>query len=371
MNACEKETFDLNVENEIKTKSDTKIAALSVPDPISQLEGIRVNLVLPSGVAANHEVFYSAQPSDPVTSLYYKDDDSGRQQWWISRNRSGFSGYNITVVDGASKGWNLLLDGIYPHEWNLSLVKWEPLTIWSIEPAGNTNKYKIYTTKVTQNPIKSYSCYIRASYYNSGTVSCDETNNALGWWEIRPVEEFTLKNISYFIQPDDIFQTIPSFTDEVLVENDAPEKQNLTVSFTQKASESSSFSQTYGVSVTLSSSVKVGIPIIADAKLNTSVTTSASWSLGTSETHEDTRSYSFSLVVPGYTHYKATATVALYDASATYKATYTGNISGKEMILTGKWNGIKAGLVTYKIIDVTTGKCIKTFTGTPTNPVIL
>ena len=38
----------------------------------------------------------------------------------------------------------------------------------------------------------------------------------------------------------------------------------------------------------------------------------------------------------------------MYKASATYVATYKSD-SGKKITLTGKWNGVKAGKISYEI----------------------
>lgn len=58
----------------------------------------------------------------------------------------------------------------------------------------------------------------------------------------------------------------------------------------------------------------------------------------------------------------------MFDTSATYIATYRDRITGREIVLSGKWYGIKAGIVHYTILDEKEN-ILKSFSGIPTEPI--
>lgn len=343
---------------EIETKSNI---LNNYPDnPISQLTGIPVHIVMPAGRIDPKEFYFSARWDKGNTILSSIDDNSGRQQFLIEPAPNNT--YYMRIVGGGYKNGSIFT--VTGNTFNdLGLTFTQPSTtsrtVWSIEEVGDTEEYKISYMLKTNNPYQ-YKTYLRAWQYGSSHLRFDQTNNELGNWKICPIETFSLESVSYKLEAGDILKTLPSFVDEITVNNFTPIQQSMTANFSRRASESSSFSKTKGLSLNVSLSSGIGVPILAEGKLNVSTTTSSSWTYGKTETQEDGRSYSFPLIVPANSTYKARVTVAMYDATATYLATYKGDTTGKKLILIGKWHGIKAGTITYDIFDKT-GRIVKSF----------
>lgn len=356
--SCESDFIDTPKEK--SEKIETKSLSAEIPNPISQLTGIPVNIIMPAGSINNSEYYFSARPDKSNTILHPVDDKSGRQQWYIEQAPSGY----YLRVKGGVYGGRVILNAIRNNLQDLGLSI-EPANViktpWQIEQVGNTDKYKISYLLTVNNP-NWYKTYIRAWQYGSTHLRFDQTNNSLGDWEIRPVEEFELKNISYALEESDVVTKIPSFFEDINLSNQSPIQQSMTATFTSKALESSSFSRTEGISINTSLELTVGAPLIAEGKLITSVASNKSWTFGKSESREDTRSYSFNLAVPPHSIYKARIVVALYNANVTYIATYIQPTSKKEIKLKGKWNGIVAGEINYEIYNLT-GELVKTISG--------
>lgn len=169
-------------------------------------------------------------------------------------------------------------------------------------------------------------------------------------WEIRPIEEYTLEDITYSLSPDDKIIPMPDFFEEVEVKNNGDILQTMNVQYSQSATESSKFSKTIGLSLTIGASVSVGVPILAGGSLNVSQTTSTTWSYEKAESKGDTRTYNFKLDVPARSTYRAKVMVSIYSASATYTAYYRSK-SGRPLVLSGKWTGLKAGTIRYEIYN--------------------
>ncbi len=370
--ACQKDDYLESPAPKPETKSGmSKVSATAdIKDPIDQIEGIPVYLVLPAGVAANDDRFLTAHSKNgSVLLFYWEAAQGGRQKWLIDKgipSPGEAPSYRIRAVQGDSKGRNILVGGTAISDTQLQLgLQSNPHQStsyrWSI--MGN-NRY-------TFRYLFFY--YLQGIQYNNnsvGLINAYSPTNNMCFWEVRPVENFTLKTLTYTLEANDNLVPAPNFMEEVNVYNGTAITQSMTASFTRKASETSHFSKTNGLSVTLSTTAKVGVPILINGQLTVSTTTSQSWTFGTSETQEDTRNYSFPLMVSPHSSFKARVTVAMYNASATYIATYVGQTTGRELILTGKWEGIKAGNVSYSIFDET-GQEIKRISGTPVEPVIL
>ena len=305
-----------------------------VASPIDQLVGIPVTITLPSGVAESRRAYLSTKKKDYTVNFNYEDDGSGRERWIISKYGNG---YSLRALSCHNNNPYLYSNGTYPY-----LHTGPEKMVLQIVPTGTNNKFLI----TTQNQGTRY---LHGRTYNSVNIMFDSSNTgSLSQWEIIPVESFQLESISYTLEADDKTELIPSFIDEVEVYNGSDLTQSMAVAFSRTATETSTFSQTKELSLSIGTSFKTGIPILAEGQLNVTQTTSTSWTYGKSETIADTRSYTFNLQVPAKTTYKAKVVVAMYKASATYVATYKSD-SGKKITLTGKWNGVKAGKISYEI----------------------
>ncbi len=342
--------------------------------PLKQFEGIPVYIYPPAGPGVAEGVYLTEYPSNiPVKylklrSLFVGNETKYRitQQWYLKAG----TGLRSNCFSIESRMRDLSQDEIYSlfsvRERFATMSKSHFISI-SFDANNNPTKslfsdtpcYFNISEEVVgsgRNTIRPYAqtdqYFLRYPYYGEDLYFAANDNSQFREFIISPVEDFELSEVRYSLQSGDGALPIPSFVDEIIVSNRTGQQQSMSASFTRKASETSSFSKTKNISLSLAASVKVSVPIInLDASLSVSRTSSNTWTFGNSETQEDSRTYSFSLVVPPYSNYRATISVAMYEATATYTAVYRGVNSGRTVTLTGKWNGIKAGLITYDIYD--------------------
>lgn len=214
-------------------------------------------------------------------------------------------------------------------------------------------------------------------YYESGyLVGSGSTISLSGYvdtelWEIQPAENFRLDKLTWSLDAEDVIKTLPAFMDQVEIKNNSAAEANMTATFNRKASETSTFTKSVGSQVQVHTTAKVGVPLIVSAKIDITNTTSANWQWGSSETHEDTRTYSFNVKVPPYTSVTAKIMVQLSQLSASYTADFVGEVSGKSLRISGKWEGVEAGNIYYEIVDNKTRNVMKSFSGIPQSTIIL
>lgn len=205
----------------------------------------------------------------------------------------------------------------------------------------------------------------------SSTLSFLDGNLGVELWEIQPTEHFKLNKLTWSLEAEDVIKTLPAFIDQVSVNNNSAVTANMTVSFTRKASETSTFTKSVGSEIRINTSAKIGLPIIASGKIDITNTTTANWQWGNNESHEDTRAYSFNMVVPPYTSVTAKIMVQMSQLSATYVADFEGEMSGRKLRFFGKWEGVQAGNIYYEILDNKTKAVLSSFNGVPKSTVVL
>lgn len=132
----------------------------------------------------------------------------------------------------------------------------------------------------------------------------------------------------------------PDFITTWFYSNNTSVQQSMTTGFSKRASFSSNWSKTTGGSLSVNTTLKVGIPIIAEGKITTTVNTNYSSTYGKSETMEDTQTYNFPIVIAPRTSVTATATVGRYLINLNYTAKLRGKNTGKLITLKGTWNGV-------------------------------
>jgi hypothetical protein len=156
----------------------------------------------------------------------------------------------------------------------------------------------------------------------------------------------------------------PDFVVNWSANNATSVSQQMSTNFGSTASKTSTFSKTLGVSLSVSGSVKVSIPFIADGKITTTVNTSASATWGESETTQDTRNYNFQIIVPAMRRVVASATVSRYHMQLGYTAYLTGVSTGRVIKVKGVWDGVDCTdiITNFTEYDLLTNAYIKTTT---------
>lgn len=356
LGSCQAELEDVvdNNGTSVPLRSST-----SVPNPLSQLKGIPVNIILHN---SGEYRYVSARPKDWDVRLHECDDNSLRQRWYLEQaSPSNNSVYNIKLVGGNPYSTNRYIFTNYDSKNKNHLVIQE----------NNNHAKGDYTFVPTYENSSLYyikwggSLYVSSQSWNSLYFQITNQSQTGGRdkFEIVPVETFKIVDLKYEVTGSDRIIEKPNFISTVYFNNFSSINQSMTVSFSQKATESSNFSKTESVTVQVSENVKVGIPFIS-AGVNITTTGTKQWTHGRTESKEDSRTYSFELVAPPYSKLQAQAIVRIYQADVTYIATMAGVQTGKTLILKGKWSGIVAGEITYEVRNVESQKLLKSFSET-------
>ncbi len=353
--------------------------------PLKQFEGIPVYIYVPAGQNGNTEDLYlgfyqlggikllSANPLQIGENFKYQI----MQQWYLK-----YGGFDYFSIESRLKELSLSeLAGLYGYSSHtfdnipsasayFMGISFEnhaqpsgqpsPLKQWSATPCyfnitettTGSGRNRISPTPSMLPSGNNNKYFLRNTYNEQWVPFVANDNSQYREFMISPVEEFELSQISYSLRSGDGALPIPSFVDEVVVSNRSGQAQSMSVNFTRKAVETSTFSKAANISMSIKQSASVSVPVIGvGASLDITNTAGATWTFGESEAKEDSRAYNFTLTVPPYSNYRATISVAMYDATATYTAVYRGVNTGRTVALTGKWTGIKASLITYDIYD--------------------
>jgi hypothetical protein len=130
---------------------------------------------------------------------------------------------------------------------------------------------------------------------------------------IQPVDNFTLKSIEYIIDGTEILEQIPDFAVTWHIVNNSSLKQTTSTNISEKASRTSSFSNSSSITVNLSTEFKVNVPFLASGKINTSVGSTTSFTYGKTESQEDSRSYNFPIEIAPQTRMDVSLTVSRFN----------------------------------------------------------
>ncbi|MCC8187668.1 MAG: hypothetical protein LIP08_09230 [Bacteroides sp.] len=332
----ENETVFQEVEElSIQTRSTT------VPNIWEQLEGMPVNLK--TKIPGDPKYIYLGIKGDKI-SLH--EDESVNTRWYIKNKTSFRTVTHLQPISNPTKYLGASRETVTANPENGA-------TALKFPEVENTS-YVYITSSGNSLP------YLQAVATNKSDVKWGELagNQDKSVWEIVPLEKFDLVSMDYYMDQTDIVKSLPVFYEEMIMNNNSPTPQTMTASFSRKATLTSNFSEEKGVSLSHTTTIKtVGIPTF-EASHSITGTTTQKFTYGTSDIQEDSRAYSFPLVVPGYSSYKASVSVLMYEASVSYKATYKGEL-GNTLILTGKWEGVSAGVITYNILDLN-GNIIQT-----------
>lgn len=185
-------------------------------------------------------------------------------------------------------------------------------------------------------------------------------------WEIIPIEDFELTDISYaFVAGDKINLNPQLIRTENLVNNtNSSVSKKMVVNET--VSETSNFSKVQGLNISnkISASIKVGLPKIVDGIINADQTTTKNWSYTVGQSTTTTRQIQdeFNLTIPPYNTYKVECFIYNYDVDITYVATLRGKSSGRTIKMTGRWTGKEATHIDFKVYEAKSNNLISVST---------
>ena len=179
-------------------------------------------------------------------------------------------------------------------------------------------------------------------------------------WEIVPVENFTLKDITYFMDYGDRVDSSLVFLRDYDLDNRYnPSPGTHTAKISESYLSRSQFSEVTGLNmsdkISNSSTYKVGTPSIdASGSVSFDHLTERTWSYSITEAEEKTFSWSdeFSTVVPAEKLMKLKVYVQKYIFDISYIGTLVGNITGRTIKLKGRWEGSFGTKFVYRPVVV-------------------
>ncbi|REG96498.1 ETX/MTX2 family pore-forming toxin [Flavobacterium aquicola] len=337
----------------IPTKKEASLSSLKSTSISNTFDwtGIPVTLTPIKGLTGSKKYLSTTEDGTKV-DLWNIDDLSGRQQWVFNPLSDG--SYNINIYSGVSNSNRFLStseDGRKVDLWTKDDLSGRQR--WNIIPLNN-DVFSIIVKGGVNTARKYLSCTSDGSLVDLWTN--DDLTGRQNW-KIEAAGEFDLVGITYSLAPEDVVTMVPSFITSISITNNTALQQTMSANFATKATESSNFSQTKGISIKVSSSLKVKVPFI-DGNINTEVTTSASWQYGGASQNEDSRSYNFPISVTPYSTYSITASIAMKKISVNYEATFKHRSTNTIKKLSGRWEGIQASQIVYNINDIKAGKSV-------------
>lgn len=369
--ACEQEDLNRLVDDgkaEVGQQATvgSRAATIADFDPIDQLYDMPVNII---NVGNSKNKYLSCAKKGDLVDLYNKDDGSLRQRW-IFAGKTFQGTYKILLAGGH--------DNYAPKAGGLNVGKRNDvpsvgLTYASLSLGiGIFKKSGLFYNIMLEGGLQGGfpavmvpDLYLQADGYESTKLTYKETNSGtLAQWEIKPLGEFEILDIQYLrtvedeLEIKDIRVYTRTFKNE---QGEMPQKHTLTIS--EALTNKSQFSVVEGVSVNITSGIKVGIPKIAD--LNFGTDSNKSWTYTTTE--EETKTTTVQDVheveIPPFRNYRIDVYVVNYKMNITYVATLR-NIDTKQTFkVKGKWSGdlVDVNDITYETINLGTGKVVSTY----------
>lgn len=330
------DNLDKGLTGALQTKS-----SVSAPSVLSQLSGIPVNLKMKGGNLRNP--YLSARTGDNKVVLHSQDDGSLRQRWLITS-----SGSLIKVEGGAQTNGYLVPIGS-PGSYVPKLVNNSLMTNIRMEEGSVESTFYIYTQYSKPSSISPVKEYL----YSKDAVNIDlafAEENKIGGrhvWEIVPVESFTLKDVTYFMDYGDRVDSSLVFIRNYDMDNRTnPNPITHTFHIEETYSVTSLFSTVTGLNmsnkISNSTTYKAGLPTIdVSGTVNFENLTERTWSVTTTDT--ESKSYSWkddiTTIVPANTYMRWQVYMMVYKFDVSYVGTLVGNVTGRTIRLKGRWTG--------------------------------
>lgn len=325
-------------------------SASDVPAAIDQLDGIPVNIK-----SAYSKKYLSVISDDGEVALSNDDDGSLRQRWFLKEDLTSLYPYKIIPLYRFDKFNNPMIvighykGGQYGPFVNETIINQGVFRISNFDSFGfyfgtmqegglppigtpiDPLRMKIYMQPVNMN---SNELVIDDNYYKGDQVK----------WEIIPVDEFRIEDITYDLTKSDQLSVIPVQIANKTLVNDTDLPATRVISFQETVTNESSFSDTeeLKVNVSTSTSAKIGLASFIEGNFSMSASVDKTWSytVGGKESKSYAISESITQEIPPRTTIKAELVATKYDADLTYIAKMYGINTGKTIYLKGKWKGV-------------------------------
>jgi hypothetical protein len=183
-------------------------------------------------------------------------------------------------------------------------------------------------------------------YYNAITVNDSKilfskyNNSPRQEFEIIPVETFVVEKIQFDVDAGTILSNAPLQVYKEGYTNSGPIEQTYTFAINTSYTKSSNYNRSTSYKVTLSASVKAGVPFFAEGEIKTSTEFGQNFTYGESESATIAVNRSYPVKVPPNNRADLTLTFFTYNMNVDYIATCRGLTSGKIIQIKGVWSGI-------------------------------
>jgi hypothetical protein len=190
------------------------------------------------------------------------------------------------------------------------------------------------------------------------------SDNHGGVWcsmQTDPVADFTISHIEYDVAAAQILKSGPAELYRQTVRNSTQTDQTSTIEGSESVEQTSSWSDSLGITVGVSTSFACGVPLVAEGKVDVSVEANNTYTWSGSETKNKTWSWSAPLNVPAGSVASVIVSTTLSTIAVPYALTGTFVFkSGVRMpgTVTGLYTGSNSHdlTVTYATLDPTTGR---------------
>lgn len=178
-------------------------------------------------------------------------------------------------------------------------------------------------------------------YYNSIIVNDSKisfskyNNNPRQEFEIIPVETFVVEKIEFDVDAGVILSNAPLQVYKEGYTNSGSIEQTYTFAVNTSYTKSSNYNRSTSYKVTLSTTVKAGVPFFAEGEIKTSTEFGQSFTYGESESATIAVNRSYPVKVPSNNRADLTLTFFKYNMNVEYVATCRGLTSGKIIQIKG------------------------------------
>lgn len=215
---------------------------------------------------------------------------------------------------------------------------------WDIKRGQYSDKS--YIIENQDYPQQGSSGYWLDIYYsvitvNGSKISFAKYNNLPRQeFEIIPAEEFVVKDIYFDVEASSILSKTPNqiFSDSYVNNGQIAQSHKFVINESYK--ETSTFNRETSYNVSIATEFKASVPFIASGKITTSVSGGQKFAYGSSEEVTKTIIREYPVEVPAYNIATMKLTLYKYDMDVDYIATCIGKISGKEIKIKGRWQGV-------------------------------
>lgn len=312
-----------------------------MPNPADPLSNVIYNLQIHRGVGGDRKLL-SCNGNGEVVDLWPTDDDSHRQRWKLTKQPDGT--YVIQVYGGVSGNRKFLStngDGTR-------------VDLWSSDDGSGRQRWVLEPLQIGCFRIRVKTGVSGARKYlstNGNGTRVDlwntDDNSGRQHWLLMP-EKIEITSIE-FHTGNGIAGALPSFVSKVVITNNTAIQQSTSVTFEEKATESSSYEHKHGFKFEVSGTKNFGTPGFVGGSITVTASTSNTWTYGQSQTREDTRTYHMPVNAPPMSRVTASATVILTKLEVPYTATGYSKVTGQPIQSSGVWRGVAAGAITYAI----------------------